>query len=233
MIQWTHPIWSTGVKSMSLREEIDRLLSENRYEELVERALQNQGIIKFLFRFFYHPYGVQRWQAIEGLGRVAEALVQKDPEAVREIIRRLLWSMNDESGTAGWSAPEAIGEIIYRNPELFKDFVPIVINASEEEIFHRGIAWALGRIGQKRPDLVQESIPLLLEFLHHPRAEVRGYAARSLGQIGPAAGQALPGLEQLLDDRTEVEVYEGNQVVTLQVHQLAREAISKITGEAS
>lgn len=216
---------------MFLREEMNLLLSENRYEELVERALQNPAIIKYLFRPLYHPYGAQRWQAIEALGRVTEAMAQRDPEAVREIIRRLLWSMNDESGSASWSAPEAIGEIIYGNPDLFKDYVAIVVNASEEEIFHRGIAWSLGRIGRQRPDLVQEFLPLLVEFLRHPRAEVRGYAARALGQIGSPAGEALSKLKELVEDRTVVEVYEGNKIVSYQVNELAKEAIAKINGK--
>lgn len=218
----------TGVKGMSLREEVNLLLSENKYDQLVERALQNRGVIKYLFRPLYHPYGVQRWQAIEALGRLTEAMAAKNPEAVKEILRRLLWSMNDESGSASWSAPETIGEIIYRSPELFKEFIPIVVNASEEEIFHRGIAWALGRIGQKRPDLVAEFIPLLINLLDHPRAEVRAYAARSLGHIGSPAKQALPKLENLLLDEAQIEVFADHNTLSQPVSQLAQEAIERL-----
>ncbi|GAB6158489.1 hypothetical protein JCM39194_16890 [Desulfotomaculum varum] len=214
---------------MGLREATEKLLSRHQHEELVNLALQNQAAIKYLFRFFYHPYGLRRWQAIEGLGRVAEALALKEPESVREIIRRLLWSMNDESGNSNWSAPEAIGEIIYRRPDLFGEFVPIVVNAAAEEIFHRGIAWALGRVGRRRPDLVQEFIPLLINLLTHPKAEVRGYAARSLGQLGLAARPALAELHRLLDDRSEVEVYEDSGLAMRQVADLAGAAIAEIT----
>ncbi|CCO08113.1 DVU0298 family protein [Desulforamulus hydrothermalis] len=214
---------------MGLREATEKLLSRHQHEELADLAVQNRAAVKYLFRCFYHPYGLRRWQAIEGLGRVAEALALKEPESVREIIRRLLWSMNDESGNSNWSAPEAVGEIIYRRPDLFGEFVPIVVNAAAEEIFHRGIAWALGRIGQRRPDLVQEFIPLLINSLTHPAAEVRGYAAWALGQLGSSARSALTELNRLLDDRSEVEMYEDGGLAIRQVAYLAGAAIDKIT----
>ncbi|GAB6179548.1 hypothetical protein JCM14036_08670 [Desulfotomaculum defluvii] len=211
-----------------LREEVNTLLKELRYSELVARALENPGIMRYLFRLLYHPYGLERWRAIEGLGCITEAMQQENPEAVREVIRRLLWSMNDESGTTSWSAPEAIGEIVYRKPEELQEFIPIVVNASEEEIFHRGIAWTLGRVGSKRPELVQEFIPLLRQFLSHPKPEVRGHAARSLGQIGCSARETLPGLQALLQDYQEIEVYEVSDMVYVQVKDLAERAMQRI-----
>ncbi|MEG6523659.1 DVU0298 family protein [Desulfotomaculum sp. 1211_IL3151] len=216
----------------NIREEVNHLLKEGRYQELVAKALESPGILRYLFRLLYHPYGLTRWRAIEGLGCITQALQQQNPEAVREVIRRLLWSMNDESGTTGWSSPEAIGEIIRRNPEEYREFISIVVNASEEEIFHRGIAWTLGRVGSLRPDLVQEFIPLLKDFLLHPRPEVRGYAARSLGQIGPTAKEALPTLQGLLKDHREIEVYQGNELANVKLGDLAQVAIHSISGES-
>nr|WP_315990079.1 DVU0298 family protein [Desulforamulus aquiferis] len=149
-----------------------------------------------------------------------------NPEAVRELIRRLLWSMNDESGSAGWSAPEAIGEIIYHHPKAFGEFVPVVVNASGEDIFHRGILWTLGRIGQADPLLVIGYIPLLTNFLANPRPEVRGYAAWALGEIGVKA--ALPTVQGLIDDKEKLEVYQNRELFIKSVDELAKEAIAKI-----
>lgn len=212
---------------MSIRDEVKLLIRENRFEELIHRAMEDKGVIKFILRLLYHPFGKERWQAIEGLGCISDAMAKDDPEAVKELIRRLLWSMNDESGTASWSAPEAIGEIIFRNPIKFEEFVPVVVNASEEDIFHRGIVWALGRISQVNPKLVEEFIPLIINFLESPRPEVRGYAAWSLGQI--KSREALPLLANLLNDQADVEFYRDRELVIQTVEQLARQAIETIT----
>jgi len=211
---------------MSIQKEITSLLKEAKYDELVSKTLKNKGVIKYLLRLLYHPYGLERWQAVEGLGYISKALVVTETEAVKELIRRLLWSMNDESGTTSWSAPEAIGEIIFRNPEQFQEFVSIVVNASEEEIFHRGVAWALGRIGQVRPDMVKEFIPLLIQFLRHRKPEVRGYAAWALGQMGAQGVQEK--LAGLLNDHAEVEVYEEGVLAYKTVRDLSQEAMNKI-----
>ncbi|AEF93326.1 PBS lyase HEAT domain protein repeat-containing protein [Desulfotomaculum nigrificans CO-1-SRB] len=219
------------VNEMSLREKINVLITQARYDELVNMALRDKGAIKYILRHLYHPFGIERWQAIEGLGRVCAALVHTEPETVKELIRRLLWSMNDESGTTGWSAPEAIGEIIYRCPDKFQEFISIVVHASEEEIFHRGIAWALGRIGQLRPEMVQEFIPLLISFTGHTRPEVRGYAAWALGQIG--ASEAVPKLAQLQHDHAQVELYEKQKIIYKSVGQLASTALHQINNRIS
>ncbi|ABO51432.1 HEAT domain containing protein [Desulforamulus reducens MI-1] len=217
---------------MSIKEEINQLLKEMRYEELVARTLENQGTLRYLFRLLYHPFGLERWRAIAGLGYITEAMLQNSQGDVREIIRRLLWSMNDESGTTSWSAPEAIGEIIYHNPNEFAEFVPIVVNASEEEIFHRGIVWTLGRVGSKEPGLVREFMPLLINFLSHPKPEVRGHAARSLGQMGSEAKGALLFLGGLLKDNNEIEVYESNQIINIKIRDLAQRAMKYILSTA-
>jgi hypothetical protein len=46
------------------------------------------------------------------MGEVMAHLADKDMESARVIMRRLMWSLNDESGGIGWGAPEAMGEIV-------------------------------------------------------------------------------------------------------------------------
>jgi len=43
--------------------------------------------------------------------------------------------MTDESGAIGWRSAELIGEIIYANPSLFEDIIPILWSQREEESF--------------------------------------------------------------------------------------------------
>lgn len=213
---------------MNMKKDMALLLNEKRYAELVDQALGNPGMLRYLYRLFYHPYGLERWRAIEALGHISAAMAKENPEGVREILRRQLWAMNDESGTASWSAPEAIGEIIYHNPEMFREYISIVVHASEEEIFHRGIAWALGRIAQRRPDLVDQYIPLLREFLSHPKPDVRGHAAWALAQMGGSARVALPELRTLQQENTVIETYHLQEIIPQTVGEIAKEAIKRL-----
>lgn len=211
---------------MPLRDEVNSMVKENRYEELAYLAMEKKGVIKYVLSLLYDHYGKERWQAIEALGYIASRMSVEEPDTVRELIRRLLWSMNDESGSASWSAPEAIGEIIYGNTPLYQGFIPVVVNASEEEIFQRGILWALGRIAQREPSLVQEFVPLIMEQLGNKNSQVRGYAAWSLGEIGIT--EAIPILGSMSGDSNIVEVYEEREIKYKSVGQLAVEAVKKI-----
>jgi len=47
-------------------------------------------------------------------------------ESARVIMRRLMWSLNDESGGIGWGAPEAMGEIMARHEQLTKEYSAIL-----------------------------------------------------------------------------------------------------------
>ena len=48
-----------------------------------------------------------RHRAAVALGAVVAGLEREQPEAVRNIMRRLMWHMNEESGNIGWGIPEA------------------------------------------------------------------------------------------------------------------------------
>jgi hypothetical protein len=90
------------------------------------------------------------WKAIETMGAIARGASPEQMVVLRETIRRLIWSMTDESGGIGWSAPEMMGEIIRNNPGEFLDLVPILWSFREEELFTASVLWAMGRIAEVR-----------------------------------------------------------------------------------
>jgi hypothetical protein len=57
------------------------------------------------------------------------------------------WSLSDESGGIGWSAPELIGEIVCADPRRFADIVPLIadVYAIEEDVFRPGVLYAFSR----------------------------------------------------------------------------------------
>lgn len=93
-----------------------------------------------------------RWRAAEGLGRVAARVAEEDLDRVRVVVRGLFWSMNDESGNLIRFAPQAIGEILARVPELQPEYEKNLAAFRDESPFEEGVRWALRRIGADAAD---------------------------------------------------------------------------------
>lgn len=202
-----------------IKEEIISLLENQKFDHLAELVARKRSLLRYLNRLLYSPAGLLRWRAVEGMGAVARRLAGEDPEAVRNIIRNLLWTINEESGGIGWSAAECIGEIIYRRPDMFQEYASIIISRADEEMLRRGVVWAAGRIAQARPGLVRESLPDLAEFLDDPDPVVRGYTLRLFGILGERPD--LSRRPHLLDDLSPVPVYENGQIREVTVAGLA------------
>jgi len=205
--------------SRSPKEEVRALLAEGKLAELVELVAGKKISLRYVRRLLYEQDDLLRWRAVEAVGAVAGRLAASDPEAVRVLLRTLLWSINDESGGIGWGAPECIGEIVYRCPDLFPEYASIVISYADEEMLRRGVLWAAGRIAQARPDLVREELPGLIPFLADRDPVVRGYTLRLLGILGEKLD--FDRYRHLLGDRGPVPVYENGRLVLVTVADLA------------
>ncbi|MBL0731621.1 MAG: hypothetical protein JJW03_02015 [Desulfosarcina sp.] len=71
-------------------------------------------------------------RAAVAIGIVTAKLADHDIESARVIMRRLMWSLNDESGGIGWGAPEAMAEIMARNKKLADEYFKILVSYSEQ-----------------------------------------------------------------------------------------------------
>lgn len=209
----------------SSKEEVLIFLRERKLNELADVIIKKKSQIKNLLRLLYSTDAVMRWRAIEAVGVVVDKLADNDYEAARNMIRSLFWSINDESGGIGWSAPECIGEIIYRKPVDFKEFASIIISFTDEELLLPGVLWAAGRIAQADPELVKEFVPELVRYIDHPNPVVRGYTLRFLYIIGEKA--PLNYNSYLLEDINLVPVYENGILRELSVAELAQLHIQK------
>ncbi len=214
---------------MPLREEVRALAMARDLEGVRALAGRERRVLSALLPLTYQPEGLVRWRALEALGVAAGRVADRDPEFVRGILRRLLWSLSDESGSIGWSAPEALGEIIASRPQLFAEFAPLVVSLFEmleEEYFHPGVLWAIGRIASRAPDLVREALAPALAFLSDPRPQVRGMAARCLGNLGLL--EATASLQGLITDESPVCLYEEGSLLNTTVGRLAQEASAQL-----
>lgn len=208
------------------KNAIKGLLISMSYDNIAELAEVDKAVLRYLVSLAYDKEDVITWRAIEAMGYVSKRLSKEKTEVFRDLIRRLLWSMGEESGGIGWSSPEMIGEIIRSNPNEFADIIPILWSFKEEEMFRAGVLWAMGRIAQVRPEMINFISDDLKKLLHDSNPYVRGYAIWLIGIIKNR--DMLPYIKELFDDKNIINFYENGELLKTEVGQLAR----KIESEA-
>jgi HEAT repeat protein len=212
-----------------LKKNVSALLAAGDLESLKALALGGQGVVRTLVSLLYSEDETLRWQAIAALGEVSAALAETNSERVLDLIRRLFWSLNDESGGIGWHVPEALGELLFRVPRFAPTFGPPLATHLDIEPFGPGVLWAIGRLSQLDPRLVAFVLPGVRKLLEHGDPLVRGRAAWSLGQARDA--EAAAALASLADSRDEAPatVFEGGRLRLATVGALAAEALQRIS----
>jgi HEAT repeat protein len=222
-----------------VRDEILKVLQSVDFKESIERLreFQRRKAIQGLFSALCDRDGEIRGRAAVVLGALVAEMADENLEGAREIIRRLLWSLNEESGSIGWGAPETLGEILARSELLAREYAPILIsymdekgNYLESEELQRGLLWALGRFAEVNPQLLRtlgaaKFIPL---YLRSSDANVRGLAIRVLAAIGDESD--VEKLKPFLQDASEIQIFEGWGRKIYRVADLAQKSLDRLLG---
>lgn len=176
-----------------------------------------------------------KWRAISAMGFIVSNIAAKDMESARTVMRRLIWSLNDESGGIGWGAPETMGEIMACNEGLAGEFAHILVsyiredgNYIEYQPLQRGVVWGIGRLAQVRPGLLREkdTTRFLEPYLGSSDPAIRALAAWAIGLLG--VGGSSSRLEALLTDDTEVQLYMDRKLAVCRVSEITAEALASI-----
>jgi hypothetical protein len=133
-------------------------------------------------------------RAVAALGVVVARMADRDMEAARGIVRRLVWSLTEESGAVGWGAPEAIGEICARHEGMAREYASILLsylcepNRLDHPPLLRGALWGVARLAEVNPGLLREkgAVEMLTPYLEDEDADTRRLARRALSSIGDA-----------------------------------------------
>ncbi len=208
-----------------MKASVSGLLKEKNYDRLIGLAGEKRKIVRYLFSLLYDQDDLTRWRAVEAMGLVVGALAAENQEAARDIIRRLFWLLNEESGGIGWNAPQAIGEIIKNRPDLFGEYITILLSSLDDPAFTAGVLWAVGRIGGQKPELVKDAVPVILPLLGHVDPAVRGHAAWALGIIGTECEKGRLG--PLKSDSALFHLYTEGEIWNKTVGEVAVEAMGK------
>ena len=196
------------------------LLEERDLDAVRSWAGCEASALEFLLQLASHSDALVRWRAVEALGVASAVRAASDPEAVRERLRRLVWSMNHESGNAIWMAPDAAGEILTAVPALASEYSRLVASFINLEPFVEGVHRAIARIASVEPGPVAYLEPYLEFALTRPEPLIRAHAALALASIDPARLGEIR--DRLSDDGAGVEVYErtAGLIVTTTVGRL-------------
>jgi len=194
-------------------------------------------IINPLLAFLYSTDEEVKWHAVTAVGHVTARMARDEMEAARNIMRRLIWNLNDESGGIGWGSGEAMGEIMAREQRIAEEFAPILIsyiredgNKLENDLLERGVLWGVGRLAQERPEKVQCAAVHLVPYLASCDSLHRGLAAWILGFLDATA--VKEAVKPLLDDVDRIRMYENEELKDFRVADLAAR-IFPIMGEGT
>lgn len=212
-----------------LKKEILIFLEDSDADRGLERICENplKSVVSPLLSFFYHHNELIKWRAVTAMGTVVSRLAGTDMEAARNVMRRLMWNLNDESGGIGWGSPEAMGDIMAKKNKIAREFYHILVsymnpdgNYIEHEILQRGVLWGVGRLAHARPQYVKESACLLYPYMESEDPSLRGLAAWTLSLYEPHTENQK--LVQLSRDLSSFMFYKDGRLTRVVVGSLAR-----------
>lgn len=218
----------------ALKREVLNIISSDNWEEKLDDLLELPAmqVTNALIASLCDTDEEIKWRVITSIGITVSRLADDDVESARTIMRRLMWSLNSESGGIGWGAPEAMAEIMSVHSVLAKEFAQILVSYAVHEgdnflelpALQRGVLWGLGRFSQTRPELMQDVPSELSFFIMSDDAAVRGLAAWVAGIM--KARELSGDIEKLLHDDTEIHLYIDRALRKRKVRDIAHEALA-------
>jgi len=148
---------------LSLRQQVEEAVDHGAWEEMEKLVAENPRTVRYLLGMTYQDDAQRRQHAARAIalaGRYHQKLVQK-------VIRRLVWAMNDESGTNAQTAPEVLEAIAKEQPELLLPFVPDLTRLAADCGLQAGLARTLRAVTQGCPGEVGERMTRALSESMH------------------------------------------------------------------
>lgn len=178
-----------------LRRRVRELLGSGDLEQVLSelKKISPRKAINPLISVFYDSDTELRQKAIDAFGQLVADLANEDMEEARVVMRRLMWTLNDESGGIGWGAPEAMAEAMACHPRLAEEYVRILLsyimedgNFLEYEPLRRGALWGIGRLAQVHPEMLieLEAAKHIRPYLEDDDQSSRELSALALRMLG-------------------------------------------------
>lgn len=186
-----------------------------------------QQLLSPLFSFLCSADECLKWRSISSFGIVVPSLATKNMEAGRVVMRRFLWSLNDESGGIGWGAPEAMAEVMCNHQGLREEYLHMLLSYMREDgeelcqdgnylelpLLQQGLLWGIGRLCEEYPELMRDNgaVADLLAYLESEDETVVGLAMRTLGLLNISLPEKYKSLRQ---STKSIRVYDKGEFVS-------------------
>jgi len=157
------------------------LLQQGREEALAELAVAERRALRPLVGRLWDPDDAIRGRAARAVGLAASA----SPDLGLEIIRRLMWALNDESATNGVHVIPALGEIGRQAPGLLEPFVAPLVSMTGDDGLRIELLRAFTAIAGAAPHLVARHLERLEAAIDATKPEER----QALAGLVAAAGR--------------------------------------------
>ena len=213
---------------LKMKQAVVAALEENDYAAIMKLAQQSRKVLSVLVRLAYDKTTLTGWRAIIAVGLISSVYIKSNYDFLRDTIRKLLWSLSDESGGIGWSAPEILGEIVSVDPKKLADIIPLIaeVYSVEEKVFRPGILYAFKRIAETDPESVSSFREIAVRGLSEGEPLARIYALELIRmlkkQFNPEELAHIKRLvNDLTEDKAEAWVYKNGGFIGLDVGELA------------
>jgi hypothetical protein len=225
-----------------LKKDVLAILHKSSLGEIFQllAGYQSHRLLNPLFIALCHPVERVRWHAVCSFGWLVPAIAEKDLEAGRIVMRRFLWSLNDESGGIGWGGPEAMAEIMCHSSPLRKEYLHMLISYMREDgealfqdgnylelpMLQRGLLWGIGRLCQdhRREMIEQRIVDDVSAYLESSDMHVIGLAIWCLGLLGVENG--LEKIRRFQNCNEGLCLFLNYEIKHISVAELARGALS-------
>jgi hypothetical protein len=226
---------------LEMKKFIHHALEKNDLDAVVSLAQKDRKTLSLLVRMAYDKETLVGWRAIKAVGRIANVLVKTEPEFLRIAVRKLLWSLSDESGGIGWSAPELLGEIVHSDPEGFADIIPLIAEVYdiEEQTFRPGVMYALARVAEVSPEIVANYQRIIIRSLVDSNPLIRSYTLELVGLLWPVVcdknlwnmdfnKKIESTINNMRKDKEVAWIYKKNGFIDIEVGEYASIVASKL-----
>lgn len=165
---------------MGLKDDVMQALTQGDVRALANLTVREGRAVRHVVGRLWDPEETIRARAARAIGLAA----REDERFAVEISRRLLWGLNDESGTNGIYGVPALGEIGREAPETFRPFASPFASFAEDPGLRTAILRAFVRISETAPALgrsVASDLRRHVDFEDDTQREAYESLMRTLG----------------------------------------------------